>query len=111
MNFRRGDIVTCAPPGDFGKSRPAFVLQADLLNATHTSVTLCPVTSHRLDAPLFRVSLKADTTNGLKADSQAMADKLTTLRSDRIGAVIGRLNESDLERIDAAVMLWLGLKT
>lgn len=111
MSYRRGDIVTCALPSDFGKPRPAVVLQADLFNATHASVTLCPATSHRLEAPLFRVPLMADSADGLKTDSQAMADKLTTLRSDRIGAVIGHLNESDLERIDAAVMLWLGLKT
>lgn len=110
MNYRRGDVVTCAPPGDYGKPRPAVVLQSDLFNATHASVTVCPVTSHHLDAPLFRVPLKAAAFNGLKHDSQAMADKLTTLRSDRIGAVVGHLNEADMERIDTAVMLWLGMK-
>jgi hypothetical protein len=39
-----------------------------------------------------------------------MADKLTTLRRERIGGTVGRLEELDLERIDAAVLRWLGLR-
>jgi mRNA interferase MazF len=110
MNVRRGDVVTCVPPGDFGKPRPAVVLQSDLFNATHASVTVCPITSHRVDAALFRVTLKPSEVNGLRRESQAMADKLTTLRTERIGAVVGRLVDDELHRIDDAVMLWLGLR-
>ena len=44
----RGDFVTIAMQGDFGKPRPALVIQADPFNA-HSSVTVLPVTgrSHR----------------------------------------------------------------
>lgn len=111
MNYRRGDVVTCAPPGDYGKPRPAVVLQSDLFNATHASVTLCPLTSHLLDAGLFRITLEPTPDNGLKVSSQAMADKLTTLRSGRVGAVVGHLEDADFGRIEAAVMLWLGLRS
>ena len=31
--MRRGDIVTVAAPGDFGKPRPGVVIQGDALNA------------------------------------------------------------------------------
>lgn len=110
MNHRRGDIVICAPAGDYGKPRPAVVLQSDLFNDTHASVTLCPLTSHGVDAPLFRIAIKPAASNGLKTESQAMTDKLTTLRSEKIGAVIGHLNEADLERIEQAVQRWLGLR-
>jgi mRNA interferase MazF len=110
MNYRRGDVVTCAPPGEFGKPRPAVILQSDLFNPTHTSVTLCPITSHEIDAPLFRVELKPTAANGLKRTSQAMADKLTTLRAERVGAVVGRLSDAELQRVDEAVMRWLGLR-
>ncbi len=108
--YQRGDVVTCAPPGDYGKSRPAVVLQSDLFNATHASVTLCTVTSHAAEAALFRITLKPSSGNGLKVESHAMADKITTLRRERIGAVIGRLDADDLARLESAVMLWLGLK-
>ena len=77
MNYRRGDVVTCAPPGEFGKPRPAVVVQSDLFNEPHASVTVCPITSHEVEAPLFRVPLKPTAGNGLKRDSQAMADKIT----------------------------------
>ena len=102
--------MTCAPPGDFGKPRPAVVLQSDLFNATHGSVTLCPITSHAVEAPLFRVPLVPSAANGLKAASQLMADKLTTLRADRIGQIVGHLSEPEMQEVEAAVMRWLGLK-
>ena len=40
----RGDLVTIALQGDFGKPRPALVIQADLFDA-HASVTLLPAAS------------------------------------------------------------------
>ena len=30
--IKRGDIVTCALSGDYGKPRPAVVVQSDLFN-------------------------------------------------------------------------------
>jgi mRNA interferase MazF len=110
LKYRRGDVVTCAPPGDYGKPRPAVVLQSDLFNTTHASVTLCPITSHLQEAPLFRVPLAKGPVTGLKLESQAMVDKLSTVRLERIKTVIGRLEADDLERVEAAVMRWLGLR-
>ncbi|MDI1337924.1 MAG: type II toxin-antitoxin system PemK/MazF family toxin [Lacunisphaera sp.] len=110
MNLHRGDVVTCAFAGEFGKPRPAIVLQSDLFNATHASVTLCPVTSHLLDAPLFRVPLAIGQVTGLKVESHAMLDKLATVRLVRVKSVIGRLESEDLERVETAVMRWLGLR-
>jgi len=110
VTYHRGDVVTCAPPGEFGKPRPAIVLQSDLFNDTHASVTLCPITSHAVEAPLFRVPVKPSAANGLKKSSQAMADKLTTVRRERIGAIIGQLEADDLARVEGAVLRWLGLR-
>lgn len=110
MNLHHGDVVTCALAGDFGKPRPVVVLQSDLFNATHTSVTVCPITSHLQEAPLFRVPLTKGPLTGLKFESQAMADKLSTVRLEGIKTVIGRLEADDLGRVEAAVMRWLGLR-
>jgi len=110
MNFHRGDVVTCALPGEFGKPRPVIILQSDLFNPTHPSVTVCPLTSHTLAAVLFRVPIKPGASNGLKSESQAMADKLATVRLERVKSVIGRLEPDDLARLESAVMLWLGLR-
>lgn len=110
MNFRRGDVVICALQGEFGKPRPAIVLQSDLFNETHASVTVCPITSHLSQAALFRVPLRSGATSGLKSESQAMVDKLVTVGLARVRAVIGHLEPDDLARLESAVMLWLGLR-
>lgn len=110
MNIRRGDVVICALQGEPGKPRPAVVLQSDLFNESHGSMTVCPVTSHLLEAPLFRVVLKPEATNGLKNESQVMVDKLSTVGLQRIKSVVGHLAPDDLARVETAVMLWLGLR-
>jgi mRNA interferase MazF len=110
MNIRRGDVVICALQGELGKPRPAVVLQSDLFNESHGSMTVCPVTSHLLEAPLFRVVLKPEATNGLKNESQVMVDKLSTVGRQRIKSVVGHLAPDDLARVETAVMLWLGLR-
>jgi mRNA interferase MazF len=38
----RGDLVTVAMQGDFGKPRPALVIQADQFNE-HATVTVLPL--------------------------------------------------------------------
>ena len=105
---RRGDVVVCALPGDYGKPRLAVVVQSDLFNPTHASVAACPLTSMIIDAPLFRIAVEPDEGNGLKAPSQVMVDKITALKSNRIESVIGFLTNAQLGSIDHALRRWLG---
>ena len=63
--MRRGDLVSIALQGDYGKPRPALVVQSDLF-AEHPSVTILPVTSELRDTPLFRVLIEPTETNGLR---------------------------------------------
>ncbi len=110
VTWRRGDIVACALPGEFGgRPRPALVVQSDMFNATHPSVTVCPLTTHERAAPLFRIAIKKGPANGLRENSQVMVDKIATLGAGRIGQVLGRLDEQELARVDEALALWLGL--
>jgi len=106
---KRGELVTVALPGDYGKPRPAVVVQADLFNETHASVTVAPVTSTLVSAPLFRLAVEPSAQNGLRALSQVMVDKLTTVRRERIGATIGELEPETLTRVNRALALWLGI--
>lgn len=107
--IHRGDIVICALAGDYGKPRPAVVVQSDLFNPTHASITVCPVTSHRLDAPLFRLPLPANSKTGLEKVSQIMVDKIVAIRSDKVSQKIGALNAKQQTVLDKAAKLWLGL--
>ncbi|MCG8556944.1 MAG: type II toxin-antitoxin system PemK/MazF family toxin [Proteobacteria bacterium] len=105
----RGDLVVVAVPGDYGKPRPALVVQSDLFNETHASVTVLPVTSAIIDAPLFRITVEPEPGTGLRRVSQIMVDKVTTVRRERIGEPIGRLQDAAMTRVSRAIALWLGI--
>ena len=107
--MKRGDLVVVAMSGDFGKPRPTLVIQSDLFNETHASVTVAPITSTLVDAPLFRLAVEPSSQNGLRAVSQIMLDKVTTVRRDRLGPTMGRLDDESMQRVSRALMLWLGL--
>ena len=107
--MKRGDLVVVAMPGDYGKPRPALVVQSDLFNETHASITVAPVTSTIVDTPLFRVTVEPSRRNGLRLVSQIMVDKLTTVRRQRLGLTIGRLEEDVMLRVSRALALWFGI--
>src|SRR5690348_7504456 len=90
MQMRRGDVVTVAAIGDYGKPRPAVIVQTDAFPKSHASVIVCPMTSDVVDAPAFRVTIEPSPENGLRTTSQVMADKPVTIRRSRIGRQIGR---------------------
>jgi mRNA interferase MazF len=107
--MRRGDIVTVAVQGDFGKPRPAVIVQTDALPPEHVSVVVCPLTSTLADAPYVRVTILPDPTNGMRLRSQIMADKPVTIRRARVGPVIGHLGQADMSRLNAALAFIMGL--
>jgi mRNA interferase MazF len=109
MEMKRGDVVICAAPGDFGKSRPAVVVQSDLFNGTHSSVVVCLITSHLQDAPLFRIPVPTGTATGLKLESQVMVDKVMAVPRNKITGRTGLLPAGVLQEIDHALRLWLEL--
>jgi mRNA interferase MazF len=109
--MRRGDIVTVAFAGDFGKPRPAVIVQSDYLNETHTTILLCPFTSDLIDAPLFRIPIEPSPENGLRSSSQIMVDKAAPMRSEKIGARIGVLDTETLVRLNRSLALVFGLVT
>ena len=70
----RGDFVTIAIPGDFGKPRPALVIQANQFSE-HASVTVRPSAA-----------------NGLRKPSRMMIDKAMTVKCGKAGAAFGRIS-------------------
>jgi mRNA interferase MazF len=107
--MKRGDIVTVAATGDHGKPRPAVIVQTDALPASHASVVVCQMTSDWSDAADFRVPVDPTETNGLRVRSQVMADKPVTIRRERVGRRIGRLDDRDLTRLNVALAFVMGL--
>ena len=107
--MRRGDVVTVAASGDYGKPRPAVVVQTDALPAEHASVIVCQMTSDIVEAPDFRVTIEPTQKNGLRTRSQIMADKPVTIRRERVGRRIGSLDEKDIARLNVALAFVVGL--
>ena len=106
--MRRGDIVTVAPPGDYGKPRPALVIQSDLFDEL-PSVALCLITSTLRDAPIFRITLDPSPANGLQRVSQIQADKIMAVARERIGGVIGRLDDATLLKVNRSLAVFVGI--
>jgi mRNA interferase MazF len=107
--MKRGDVVTVAAAGDYGKARPAVIIQTDAFPPTHASVVICQMTSDLAHAPDFRVTIEPCEANGLRLRSQVMADKPVTVRRERIGRAIGRLAADDVRRLNAALAFVIGL--
>lgn len=104
----RGDIVTVATRGAYtSKPRPAVVVQADLFLPTHGSVTICPITSDLVDAPLFRVPLPSNDRTGLRSPSQVMVDKIVSVPRDALGKVVGTCSAAELMTVSDAIRQWL----
>ena len=104
----RGDFVTIAMPGAFGKPRPALVIQADQFGE-HTTVTVLPLTSTLVAAPLLRITVQPNVENGLQKPSQIMLDKTMTVKRDKIGQAFGRVDADALVEIERCLAVFLGI--
>ena len=107
--MKRGDVVTVAAAGDYGKPRSAVIVQTDAFPETHGSVVVCQMTSELSDAPDFRITVEPSDTSGVRVRSQIMADKPVTVRRERIGRTIGRLRDEDVRRLNIALAFVMGL--
>ncbi|MGH7837520.1 MAG: type II toxin-antitoxin system PemK/MazF family toxin [Candidatus Binataceae bacterium] len=106
--MRRGDIVTVSAPGDYGKPRPAVIVQSDSLRAAD-SVLVSLLTSTLRDAPIFRLTVEPRADNGLRATSQVMVDKLAAVSRGKCGRVIGRLDQDSMVVLNRMLSVVLGL--
>ena len=106
--MRRGDLVTIAVSGDYGKPRPALIVQSDAFDE-HPSVVVLPLTSELYDTPLFRVAVRAGRSTGLRVPSQIMVDKATAVPRVKLGARLGRVDGATLDAVDQALRGFLGL--
>ena len=106
--MKRGDLVTIALQGDYGKPRPALVIQSDFFDA-HPSVTVLPVTGDLRETPLFRVTLRPGDTNGLRKPSQVMVDKSMTVAREKVGETFGSLDAGVMLEVERCLAVFLGL--
>ena len=103
--FARGDILTIADRDvEFaGKPRPAVALQSP--HFVTMTLTVCPITSIAVDAPLLRIALPASEVSGLVVPSWAQIDKIITISRRRIG----NLDNVKLFEISQVLLVFLGI--
>ena len=104
----RGDLVPIAMQGDFGKPRPALVIQANPYSQ-HSSVTVLLITSTLVAAPLLRVTLQPSPENGLQKPSQVMIDKAMTVQRNKVGKAFGRIDANAMVEVERCLAVFLGI--
>ncbi len=107
--MKRGDLVTVVTQGDFGKPRPALIIQADQFNAAHATITVMLISSEIVASPIFRLTVEPDAANGLQKTCQLQADKVMTLRREKIGGVFGHLDKETMLAVNRALAVFLGI--
>jgi mRNA interferase MazF len=108
--LKRGDVVLVVMAGDYGKPRPAVVVQSDeMIRFGFSSVVVCPMTSNVSDRPRVRVTVEPDQINGLSLRSEIMVEKLVGMSVDKVRRTIGQLNDATMRRVDRALFVVLGL--
>jgi mRNA interferase MazF len=105
--MRRGDLVTVALAGDFGKPRPALVIQSDLFDTDTLTVLL--LSSTIVDTPLIRIMVQPTPSNALNSPSQIMIDKAMTLKREKIGRVFGSIEDETLVAVNRSLAVFFGL--
>lgn len=106
--MKRGDLVSIAVQGDFGKPRPALVIQSDNFDS-HATVTVLLLSGTLVDAPLFRITVQPTPGNGLQKPSQIMIDKAMTVKREKIGAAFGNLGSIHMLEIERCLAVFLGI--
>ncbi len=106
--MRRGDLVTVVTSGDYGKPRPALIVQTNAY-AEHPSITVLPLTSELHDMPLLRITVEPGEGTGLRLRSQVMVDKAVTIPRTKIGNRMGQLDEATLSSVGRALAVFLGV--
>jgi mRNA interferase MazF len=106
---KRSEIWTVAGGKNYaGKPRPVVILQDDRFDMTD-SITICAFTTDPTDAPLFRLRVEPNESNGLSVVCRLMVDKITTVPKSKMGARVGRLADEDMVRLNRAVLVFLGI--
>lgn len=107
--MNRGEIWTVAARGPYtGKPRPVLIVQSDAFNAMD-SVVVCPFTTNKTDAPLFRVVVTPDEVNGLSEETRIMLDKVTAIPRTGLGQRVGSLSDVYMAQVSRGLVVFLGI--
>ena len=115
MNIRRGDIyyadLSPVVGSEQGGLRPVLIIQNDIGNRYSPTVIAAAITSRMSKTRLpTHIDIYADEV-GLAKDSVILLEQIRTLDKRRLREKTGRLDESVMKQVDAAIAVSFGLQT
>lgn len=105
----RGDLVIVSARGDYGKPRPAVVIQNERLEDVVESVTVCFLTTDLIQGRRLRIDVDPHAGNGLREPSQIQVDKIMIFPREKVRGPIGRLNIDQVRAVERWLLLFLDL--
>jgi len=113
MAVKRGDIyyaeLNPVVGSEQGGTRPVLVVQNDIGNQYSPTTIVLAITSHISKGKLpTHIEVRADRT-GLERDSVILGEQIRTIDKTRLKKKIGSLDEDDLQRVNLALEISLGL--
>ena len=91
-----------------GKTRPVAIVQTDLLNDSHLSTIICPITTNvKPELDLLRVHLSKVQ---LPKQSDILVDQIRAIDNRRLLQKLGRLNKEQTQRLKTNLKIVLDLQ-
>ena len=88
-----------------GKKRPVVIIQTDLLNETHLSTLICPITSNvQQEIELLKVHLKKGQMDKL---NDVLVDQLRAIDNKRFISRLGKLNREQIQQLKSNLKIVL----
>jgi len=101
MNIKQFDIwlanLNPSVGTEPGKKRPVVIVQTDLLNETHLSTLICPITTNvKAEIELLRIHLKKGQLDKL---SDVLVDQVRAIDNKRLVKKLGHLNKEQIQKL------------
>ena len=114
LNIKRGDIfyadLSPVVGSEQGGVRPVLIVQNDVGNKYSPTVIAAAITSQQFKTRMpTHISVNASVC-GLSKDSVVLLEQIRTLDKKRLREIMGNLPETDMNRIDDALSVSIGLK-
>ena len=90
-----------------GKTRPVVIIQTDLLNSSHPSTIICPITTNVIEnSEILRVHLKK---GQVEKQSDILVDQIRAIDNKRLLKRIGKLTQIQIEQLKTNILIVLDL--
>jgi len=90
-----------------GKTRPVVIVQTDLINETHLSTLICPITTNvKLEIELLRIHLKKGQLDKL---SDVLVDQIRAIDNKRLIKKVGQLTKEQRNNLKTNLAIVLDI--